>query len=656
MDEKINLDDQLRKEVEKKYGLSEEDTRIAHLDEHLHSREREGFIPWRNRKDLAEARDAVPHDFQHNGALESHHVKERKSILPTIAFIFSMLMLLCAGAFAYVAFYDQSSAVKPNTTLTVNGPHAIRSGDTVELQVVATNDSDYPLELAELVVTLPPGAFDPENPKVVQKTERIPLGQIGAHATRRGTVRTIMFGKTHDSKHVDISLEYRMQGGSVIYDASDSLDVIITSESLAVDVASMQESAAGQKVDVDITITSQATSVIYGALVSVRYPFGFTPLETEPSTTTDPPLWDLGDLLPGESRKIHIRGKFAGSQGDERVFVVTGGLRDSDEKKIATELVSHSQEMTIKQPFLAMSLTLNGESPDTFSFKPGDEVKAQVRWKNTLKYPVENASITLTLGGDGLDKKAVKPVRGFYRSLDSVVIWDKQTKKDVFTTIAPGASGVEEFSIKTLPENIIQDLTNPVITFSLHGAGKRSAETGVPEVLEAVAVHEVPIQTKAGFLAEAKYFTSPFPKSGPLPPRVDYETIYAVDWKLNSTSSDLVDAEVTAQLPANVRYLSVRTPISENITYNEATRTVTWFPGKIPKGTGVGDAPPKSVSFAVGLVPSASQINTEPDIVINQHFSATDNFTKAQVSIDADDLNTILTEDGFNEKYGAVSE
>jgi hypothetical protein len=656
MDDKLHMDDQLKKEVQKKYGLSEEDTRIAHLEENLHSREKEGFIPWRHRKDLEDVHDTVAHDFQHNNSLEFHQVKPKNSPLPTIAFVISMLMLVVAGGFAFLAFSDQSHTVDPVTKLSVSGPHAVRSGDTVELQVVATNDGDYPLELAELVVTLPEGAHNPEAPKEAQKIERIPLGQIAAHATRRGTVRSIFFGKTHEVKHVDISLEYRVQGGSVIYVASDSLDVTITSESLAVEVDAKQESAAGQKVDVDITVTSQATSVMYGAVASIRYPFGFTALETEPAVTGDEPIWDLGDLLPGESRKIHIRGKFAGAEGDERAFVVTGGLRTTQDKKIDVPLVSYSQVMTIKQPFLAMSLTLDGESPETFSFKAGQEVKALVRWKNTLNYPIENAAITLTLGGDGLDKKAIKVVRGFYRSLDSVIIWDKQTKKDTFTVIPPNGSGVEEFSIKTLSEDTIQDLADPVITFSLHGSGKRTAETSVPEVLEAVASHSVPIQTKAGFIAEAKYFTSPFPKSGPLPPRVDYETIYAVEWKLNNTSSDLTDSEVTAQLPANIRYLSVRTPISENITFNEATRTVTWFPGRIPKGTGVGDAPPKSVTFAIGLVPSASQIGTDPDIVINQKFTATDTFSKEQVSIVTDDLNTILTEEGFNERYSIVAE
>lgn len=649
-------DEQLKKEVHDKYGLSEEDTRIAHLDEKLHSREKEGFIPWRERRDLPDPKDAVQHDWQHSEALDHILEQKKKSLLPSIAFGISLVMLAGAAVFAYSIFSGTPAVEGQPVVLEINGPHAIRSGEVLELQVVAKNETEFPLELAELVVTYPHGMRNPENPTEVQTEERIPLGQIAARSTRRGTIRTIAFGASNEVKQIKATLQYRLQGGSIIYQAGSLLDAQVTSDALSVEIDAQQESTSGQSTDIEIKITSHAISIIHGAVAQVRYPFGFTPTETEPEAKTADSTWDLGDMLPGESRKIHIRGKFAGAKDDERVVTVEAGLRDSVKTSVDVPLVKQVHTIILSQPFIALDFTLNGEDPNTFSFTPEEEVKAQVRWKNTRNAPIQNATISVTIGGDALNKKGVKVVRGFYRSLDSIVLWDKQSKPESFSTIPPFGGGIEEFTIKTLPEAEVEKLSDPVLTFSVHASGRRIAENGVPETLQAVATHTTPVQTKASFVAEAKYFTSPFPKSGPLPPRVDYETIYAIEWKLNNSSSDLVDAEVTAQLPPNVRFLSVRTPVTEQITFNQSTRTVTWFPGKIQKGTGIGDRESKNVTFAIGLVPSASQIGAEPDIVLNQKFTATDSFSKKQVEQEVENLNTILTEEGFNEKYAPVVE
>jgi hypothetical protein len=166
----------------------------------------------------------------------------------------------------------------------------------------------------------------------------------------------------------------------------------------------------------------------------------------------------------------------------------------------------------------------------------------------------------------------------------------------------------------------------------------------------------VPVQAKITFASSAHYFTSPFPHSGPLPPKVDTETVYAVEWVVGASRSDIRDDVVTATLPPNVRFRNVRTPVAEDLVFDEKTRTVTWYVGGIASGDSSGQNGGKKVTFAIGLIPSASQIRDHPEIITNQRFAGTDSYTHLDFATEADDLDTVLTEEGFAEHFAPVVE
>jgi hypothetical protein len=90
--------------------------------------------------------------------------------------------------------------------------------------------------------------------------------------------------------------------------------------------------------------------------------------------------------------------------------------------------------------------------------------------------------------------------------------------------------------------------------------------------------------------------------------------------------------------------------------YDDTTRTVTWYVGTVEKSATATNDGHKVVTFAVGLVPSASQLREEPELVTNQVFRGVDSFTKSELEITAEPLNTILTEEGFDERFSPVVE
>jgi hypothetical protein len=123
---------------------------------------------------------------------------------------------------------------------------------------------------------------------------------------------------------------------------------------------------------------------------------------------------------------------------------------------------------------------------------------------------------------------------------------------------------------------------------------------------------------------------------------------------LKNTSNRVENAEVTAILPPNIRWTGVRTPAAENIVFDDRLNTITWHVDSLISGAGVAGEPSRSVSFAIGLVPSASQLNEEPDLVRSIRFKGVDTFTGDPIDQSITNVNTRLTEDGFNEKYADV--
>ncbi|MFM2414354.1 MAG: hypothetical protein RI911_47, partial [Candidatus Parcubacteria bacterium] len=537
--------------------------------------------------------------------------------------------------------------------LQITGPQTVLAGEVVELQIVVANRSEGTLDLTDLVVKYPTGARSAADFTQDLKSDRLPLGRLAPRSIRRGTVRAVLLGRDGDRQNVAFSLEYRVKGGDIIYTKEADYAVLLTAGALTISVAANKEATTGQETDLEATITSHAVTTLNDVLFKIQYPFGFTQSETAPEPTADG-VWELGDFYPGETRKVHIRGRMVGEDKDKRIFKLSAGTRvNRDKVEVETPLVAYEHTMVVKDPFLATELLINGEAPELFSFQPGVQAKGELKWKNNLTVPITGATIAITVGGTALNKAGVKVEHGFYRSTDSIILWDQQTS-EALKVIPPGKSGTLNFTMLSLPEDDLQHIDNPSFTFDLHAAGRRMNEKGVPENMQATNTHIAKVATKVTLSAAGKYFTSPFPKRGPLPPRVEVETIYGVTFDLKNTSNKVQNAEVTAVLPPNVRWTGVRSPASENIVFDDRLNTITWHVGTLPSGTGIDGDAPRSVSFAIGLVPSASQINEEPDLVKEIRFKGDDIFTGDSVQVAATNVNTRLVEDGFNEKYADV--
>jgi len=101
---------------------------------------------------------------------------------------------------------------------------------------------------------------------------------------------------------------------------------------------------------------------------------------------------------------------------------------------------------------------------------------------------------------------------------------------------------------------------------------------------------------------------------------------------------------VRAELPHYVRWVGMTLPANEQVLYNKERNTLEWHLGTVKSGTGV-HVPARMVTFAVGLVPSATQIGKAPALLKNQVFTAQDSYTGIDIETEIDDIDTRTVHD-----------
>ncbi len=637
---------------------------IQKLHDRMYSREKKGFLPWRPRRNVHQEAQLVGDDWNISDGDDkeiSYTPKVKKiSDFAKIFMLISVFVFITASFIAFKYISDSKYALSADgVNISIEGASSIASGDVLELQLLVTNRYDIPLELAELVVTYPKGSVSPADFKTPLLSERIPLGLIDARSARRGAIRVVVFGNTGDVQEINVELQYRMQRGSAIYAQNAKHSVLINTDALSTTIEANKETVSGQQVPVSVKIKSQSSTLLSGVYVDISLPFGIDIADSAPVFDVSGDKyyrWILGDLRPGEERVVHFSVTARGQSGDVKIIRAKAGLgafKDLENlNEEGTVLSKIEHEINVQRPFLDVKLTSGGADLDEFVANSGTTFNVAVSWENNLKVPITDATIAITLDGTALNKAGVDAGQhGFYRSVDSLLFWDPKTSGGVLKTLPPGERGVFNFEITPLTKEFLQRLKEPFLTFTVHSAGNRLNEQGVPEVLKAKYVKTVKIGTDVTFDAMALYRNNPFGSKGPIPPKAEYETVYAVVWEISNTTSDLEEVMVTAQLPPYVRWIGLVLPATERVVYNREKNTVTWYVGSVKAGSGISLVP-KSVTFAIGLVPSVSQIGTSPTLVEQQVLEAVDTYTGQELRVTADDIDTsnnMLLED---ESYG----
>lgn len=625
------------------------DERIGDLERNLYSRDAKD-ITAKDRPDLTprpkssdygwktEENRQTAEDFD---MVDTH----KKSSFVTKIFMASVLFfMVAAGIAAYIIVGGVNVISSKNVDITVQGLISVAAGEELSLDITVKNNNNTALESGTIYVEYPDGTRMPADVTQDLVRDQIAFEEVPAGGTVTKTVKALFFGEKDSIQQIKITAEYKAQGSNANFSKVKTYDITIKSSPVLMEVSVPEEVNAGQEIAITIDAASNSSTIVQDVLVKVEYPFGFTFLGSTPKVSFDKNIWQLGDLSPLDEKKIVIRGRMDGQNEEERTFRFLIGTAGADEKVLAVNYIATQKSLFIKKSFLSLDLELNGD-PSPYLAEAGEKIQGRLTWKNNLAIAINSASIQVKLSGRGLDRSEVTTgAGGFFRSSDNTLNWDRNSLP-ALQNIEPGETGSVTFTVGTLPatQQLLAQGRNLDVVLDTIAKGTR-IQGGAPQEITSTVSAVAKVMT--GIIANGRvvYSNGPFSNTGTLPPRADRETTYAVIWNLSNSFNDAADVSLSTVLPPYVNWVGTVSPASEQVTYDESTRTVTWNVPDLRAGIGY-TSPSKEVAFKIGLLPSLSQVGTVPDLTGSLLLSGTDRFTGAEVEGSKPALTTRLTTD-----------
>ena len=563
-------------------------------------------------------------------------------------FIFSIIVFFGSLLFAFFMFRGGFTTVSSeNIDITILGNAFTPGGEDLQLQIEITNRNSAALEFSDLLLEYPKGSLGETEGDYVRI--RRSLGTIGAGETAIESIKIVLFGEQGSVKDVRVALEYRIEGSNAIFVRETSYEITISSAPISLTVEAPKTITSGQEITLEIGAVLNIDRVIEDMRLKVLYPPGFEFKEASPSPALGTNVWDLGDLSPGTEKKISITGTVFGQDGESRTFKVFSGSEDpADPSKIGVVFNSLLHTTIVIRPFIEARITLGGVYRDEYAVASQKEISIEIPWSNNLTSRIDNVEIKVKLSGNALDQTSVQSRRGFYSSALNTITWDKNTDTS-FTSIASGQSGAVDFSVSSLPlfSGTQTLLLNPQIVVEVSIKGKESIG-GVTKELINIESRTFKIVSDFQIAAKALHYTGPFTNSGTLPPQVNQETEYAILWSVTNSSNRISQALAKTTLPSYVRFTGVISPLSEDVSFDEATREVTWNIGTVPRGTGL-TREDLEVAFQVAFLPSLAQVGQKPTLIGETTLTGQDVFADSLIQNKKRSLDTRLSNDpGFN--------
>ncbi len=560
----------------------------------------------------------------------------------------SFFALIAAALFFWYMYASGNNYISgSNIDITGIGPVSTPSGEVLTLDVDIHNRNASDLENVDFVIQHPEGTRKADGITTVL-ADRIPIGTIkqGETVTRR--VEVILFGEENSKKEFKFTVQYRVPGSIILFNKEKTYPIYIGSAPISIDVSTFKEISPDQTTSFKATITSNSQNVIRNLVLSATYPVGFSYEKSVPAASYGQNVWSIGDMKPGDKREIEIFGKIIGDADVERYFTFSAGTEDPlDKSRIAAKLVEAKEKVQVKRPFLSADVSLDKSGEATYVATAGAPIRGEIVWQNNLDVPLSDVIIEATLGGVTLDKAAVNADRGFYSSINNKITWDR-TNVEEMSELAPGVSGLLQFSFASLPPTIRNNsaFRRQTLTLDISVRAKRLSENQVPETIRSSTSRVIKIATGMSLSSKTIRNVGPFENSGPIPPVAEEKTTYTVMNSVSNSFDNVRNVTYTATLPSYVTWLGKVYPESAaaNIKYNADKREVTWSLGDIAPGTGYNSSA-KEFAFQLELLPSVSQVGSAPILINSQRIAGTDVFTETIVESTAPALDTRMESD-----------
>lgn len=636
---------------------NDEFNRIEDLKKRLY--DREAVVSVTKRSTLAEKKSEVPTTWRHLPETdEVVSIFGGINWLYKLAFISVIFFIATLGVAGFLLMSGTNIISNRNIDFVIKAPASVKAGDETPFQIVLANRNRLALEQVKLTIEYPEDTKEPGDVATPLRNKEISIGTVRPGETVNQSVAAALFGNEDDTKEIRGIVEYRVAGSNAVYQKDATYSLRISSPPVSVAITAVPESIVDQMVDVTFTVVSNAGSILKDVMLAVNFPRGFQLVSSEPILSKSPAVWYVGELKPGEQKTFTVKGLLGGINQEVKTFEAKVGTREGvSEAEFDTVFSQIFKTITLKQPFVALSTSVNGNNSAEPVITSGGLVRLDLSWYNSLSSRVTNNELEVKIEGTPFNNRSVSPGTGFYRLSDNTMLWT-QLAEPQLSNITPGDTGKVSvtFSTFSLFDASMMNVTNPVITLRARLKGSRISEGFSTEPVETIINRTIKLNSILKLSTKALHKTGPLTNTGPLPPKVDQETTYTVVLSVINTSNDLRNTVLKATLPSGVRFIGEGVPGVEKLYFNEITKEIRWDLGRVLAGTGTRTLP-RELSFKVALTPSLTNVGQAAVLVQNINISGIDEFTGEVLEDIESRIDTrLLNESGFDIESGIVVE
>src|SRR6185295_4185684 len=87
---------------------------------------------------------------------------------------------------------------------------------------------------------------------------------------------------------------------------------------------------SGESFTTSVSVKLNSTDVLKNVMLRAEYPYGYSVDSAAPAAFSENNIWALGDLSPGVTKKIDIKGRLQGENQDERTFRFYIGVAEGE--------------------------------------------------------------------------------------------------------------------------------------------------------------------------------------------------------------------------------------------------------------------------------------------------------------------------------------
>ena len=586
-------------------------------------------------------------------------VEEEKKRIGFFSYIMIVAVIFFIGSVSYAAFvfFGGGQTISANDVdINISGPVSVGAGEVLSLDLIIQNNNPVPIEAIDLIIEYPNGTKSADNLIDSLNRTRDRIGDIAPGAITRQTLNAALFGNEGDNKEISISVEYQVTGSNAIFSKKKLFSVILNAAPARIAVTGLREVSSGQEIEIEASIKSNSISELKNLIVTASYPFGFNFTDSNIDPAYSNNIWVIDSISPNEEKIIKIKGTITGQNEEERIFRFNTGLvSEENEREIGVVFNDYLHDVVVKKPFVGLVMNINGSTDPIVTANSGETVRAELVFSNNTNDIIRNLDLRLKLEGFILDESKVSSKDGFYRSADNTLVFNTETNPKLEQINARDELRTTfQFDMKSLINSGI-DIKNPEVKITAFLEGDRISDNNVEEKINETSVKVVKVISDVFVGSYTIRDIGPFENTGPVPPVVEQETTYTLTWSVSNNSNNLENGRLTATLPQYVLWNNKVSPTSENYSYDEKTRRITWNIGNLSAGVG-NTSDPREISFNVTLFPSISQVGEKPNLLRDILFTARDTFAEADIEIIGRLPNTKLSEGSAVNRHEFVVE